>query len=255
MNDKAMDRGIWAAWYDLEENGREDYLAWLHEHCLPGLLRQPGYLWAAHIERTSHKDGMKEAVLRHTDDPLLPAGRDYLLLLGAVDAHVFVDPPAVDLQAGSGPGATEMLGRRRGQRTCIFAEVARVDGPAVASRGPDITPGPWIQMGSYNVDSPDREEDLSGWYANYMLPLGERLPGCVGLRKLVSIAGWARHGILYEFADLDSASGIERQHITAAGGLELKGRHREVIGSLIHAPDSPTFGVRIWPAHAQNDSP
>ena len=243
-----MDRGIWATWYDLADAGRQDYLAWLHECCLPRVLEHPGYLWAAHIERTSHKDFMKKAVLRHSNDPTLPAGKDYLLLLGGVDAHVFVDPPVRELQTGPDRDAAAMLGRRLAERTCIFAEVARVDGPAGALRGPGMTPGPWVQMGSYNVDSPDREEELSAWYARYMLPLGERLPGCVGLRKLVSVSGWARHGILYEFADLESASGVEQQHITRAGGLKLKGWHRQVIGSLVHAPDSPTFGVRIWPA-------
>ena len=137
-----MDRGIWATWYDLANEGRQDYLAWLHECCLPRVLEHPGYLWAAHIERTSHKDFMKKAVLRHSNDPTLPAGKDYLLLLGGVDAHVFVNPPVRELQTGPDRDAAAMLGRRLAERTCIFAEVARVDGPAGALRGPGMTPGP-----------------------------------------------------------------------------------------------------------------
>jgi hypothetical protein len=29
-----------------------------------------------------------------------------------------------------------------------------------------------------------------------------RARGCIGARKLVSIVGWARHGILYEFIEI-----------------------------------------------------
>lgn len=26
-----IDRGIWATWYDLPEDGKEEYIQWLHE--------------------------------------------------------------------------------------------------------------------------------------------------------------------------------------------------------------------------------
>jgi len=42
------DRALWISWYDLPEEGRADYLAWLHATHIPGLLERPGYLWAAH---------------------------------------------------------------------------------------------------------------------------------------------------------------------------------------------------------------
>ena len=45
-----MDRGIWAIWYDLPEEGKEEYLAWLHEEHIPAMLKRPGYLWACHQE-------------------------------------------------------------------------------------------------------------------------------------------------------------------------------------------------------------
>ena len=45
-----MDRGIWAIWYNLPEEGRNEYLAWLHEVYLPEALQRPGYLWAAHYQ-------------------------------------------------------------------------------------------------------------------------------------------------------------------------------------------------------------
>ena len=43
-----VDNAIWISWYDLKEDGRDAYLAWLHEIYIPLLLRRPGFLWAAH---------------------------------------------------------------------------------------------------------------------------------------------------------------------------------------------------------------
>jgi hypothetical protein len=41
-----MDRGISATWYDLEAEGKNEYLQWLHQVHLPAMLARPGYLWA-----------------------------------------------------------------------------------------------------------------------------------------------------------------------------------------------------------------
>ena len=104
-----------------------------------------------------------------------------------------------------------MLGRRQAPRSCVFVEVARVDGPEVRQRAPGITPGPVIQFGSFNVNAIENEDGLESWYARCRLPLMAGIAGCVGARKLVSISGWAKHGILY-------------------------------------SPHSPSLGQRIWPA-------
>lgn len=42
------DRGLWITWYDLPADGRDAHFSWLHGMYLPGLLKRPGYLWAAH---------------------------------------------------------------------------------------------------------------------------------------------------------------------------------------------------------------
>ena len=41
-----MDRGIWATWYDLRPEGKDEYIAWLHEEHLRDIeeLRRLGYL-------------------------------------------------------------------------------------------------------------------------------------------------------------------------------------------------------------------
>jgi hypothetical protein len=53
--------------------------------------------------------------------------------------------------------------------------------------------------------------------------------GSVGARKLVSIAGWAKHAILYEFSSLKAAE----SNLSDPGDWT-----KRVIGNLIHAPHS-----------------
>src|SRR5258708_5795015 len=47
---RPRDMGLWVSWYDLPEEGRADYLGWLHGTYIPQLLKRPGFLWAAHYE-------------------------------------------------------------------------------------------------------------------------------------------------------------------------------------------------------------
>jgi hypothetical protein len=77
-----MDRGIWATWYDLPDDGAQTYLDWLHNHYLPQMLARPGYLWAAHVQNvmTPGREANINQRLVHTTDPSVPDGNHYLLL-------------------------------------------------------------------------------------------------------------------------------------------------------------------------------
>jgi hypothetical protein len=231
-----MDRGIWATWYDLPE-GRDDYLAWLRGVHLPEMLSRPGYLWAAHVENvvTPEREERNNRRLTHTDDPSVPTGVAYLLLFGAVTPHPFLDPSPDELTPQLNAEARAMLGRRVGARSTIFVEVDRVEGPDARKRKPGITPGPVIQFGSFNSKD---ETEMSAWYARSRLPLVEPLAGTVGARKLVSITGWAKHAILYEFSSLEAAE---------KNLVDTSDWSRRVVDGLTHAPHSPSLGVRIWP--------
>ena len=236
-----MDRGIWATWYDLDAGVKGEYLSWLHQVHLPAMLRRPGYLWAAHVENvvSPEREARNQARLTHVEDPAVPSGFAYLLLYGAASPHGFVDPTPAELTAGLDAEARRMLGHQRGARSCIFVEADRVEGPDAGQRAPGITPGPIIQFGTFNIDALDHEAEMSAWYARSRLPLVRPQAGSVGARKLVSIAGWAKHAILYEFSSLTAAES------NLADPSEWT---RRVIGNLIHAPHSPTLGVRIWPS-------
>ena len=236
-----MDRGIWATWYDLPEQGKEEYISWLHEVHIPQMLARPGYLWAAHVtnDTSPEREQRINTNLTHTNDPAVPTGNNYLMLFGAPSPHVFVDPSPAEIRAGLDRESQQMLGRRVAPRSCIFLEVDRVNGPEVKTRHPGITPGPVIQLGSFNINAVENEDELETWYARSRLPLMAPMTGCVGARKLVSISGWAKHAILYEFVSLEA---VERYFVDTDQAWS-----RRVVTNLIHAPHSPGLGVRIWP--------
>ena len=85
----------------------------------------------------------------------------------------------------------------------------------------------------------ENEDELETWYARSRLPLMAPMTGCVGARKLVSISGWAKHAILYEFVSLEA---VENYFVDTDQAWS-----RRVVANLIHAPHSPGLGVRIWP--------
>jgi hypothetical protein len=235
-----MDRGIWATWYDLEAAGKNEYLNWLHQVHLPAMLARSGYLWAAHVENvvSPEREARNQSRLAHVADPSVPTGFEYLLLYGALSPHVFVGPTPAELLSGMDAAGRQMLGRQLRARACIFVEADRVEGPDAEKRGPGVTPGPIIQFGTFNINALDNEAEMSAWYARSRLPLVKSPAGSVGARKLVSIAGWAKHAILYEFSSLKAAE---------SNLSDPSDWTKRVIGNLIHAPHSPTLGTRIWP--------
>jgi len=279
-----VDRGLFATWYDLKADTEEEYLDWLHGAHLPAMLRRPGYLWAAHVRNVT--DPEREAAsarrLVHTTDASVGTGFGFLLMFGAEDAHCFVDPSMEEIAAELDEVGRRMLAMRVGERSAIFVDAGRVEGPALRQaqdnalrqaqdnalrqaqdnalrqaqdnalrqaqddphaprrgrRSPGITPGPVIQFGTFNINDVANETEMNAWYARSRLPLVEAKEGNVGARRLVSMSGWPKHGILYEFETLEDA---------AKNLVDPSEWSRKVVDNLVHAPHSPTLGVRIWP--------
>jgi hypothetical protein len=236
-----IDRGIWATWYDLPAQASSEHDAWLHERHLPSMLLRPGYLWAAHVENVDwpEREEHNQRRLTHTDDPAVPAGFRQLILFGAASPHVFVDPNPEEMLTVAGDEDRRMLAMREGERSVIFVEVDRVEAPGAAKRRPGITPGPVIQFGTFNINAVANEAEMNTWYSRSRLPLVKPLEGNVGARRLVSIAGWPKHGILYEFESIEAA----QKNLQDPSEWT-----RRVVGNLVHAPHSPTLGTRVWPA-------
>lgn len=243
-----MDRALWISWYDLQEQDDKAYLPWLHETYIPGILRRPGILWAAHYasmkKGKSHK-ARTDGVAGRTADSAVPAGDRYILVFGAEHTHAFADPYPSALHAGLPDGDRKMLAMRIGERVSIMAEAARVEGPAAKDYKDGLVLAPCINLGSFNYPYP-HEEEMMGWYAQRRMFAMSLMPGCVRTRKLASVAGWARHAIVYEFASLEA----HNQYFSTREDLrpEQQEWSERVVARVMHAPGSSHLACRIWAA-------
>ena len=237
-----MDRGLWITWYDLPASGRDAYLSWLHGAYIPRLLKVPRVLWAAHYAADTTIKPLSH--LRHTDDKAIPTGNSYILIVGAEDAHAFAGLTPYKSTFQLSAEDKKMLALRTGERVNIMTEEARHDGMAVKQREPGVALSPCIQLGTFGADSADEDEVLA-WYAFFRLPAMATLPGSVGIRKMVSVSGWAKHGVLYEFVSKQARAEHFRSH-EAADVANAEWTQR-LVPKLIHAPGSPVVAERIWP--------
>ena len=119
------DRALWITWYDLPDSGRDDYFVWMHQTYLPKLLNRPRYLWAAHY--ATHTSGGSSQI-HHTEDPKVPTGFHYILLIGVMDALVFGNPVPSAINAALPEQGRKMLAMRTGERMNLMTEAGRCEG-------------------------------------------------------------------------------------------------------------------------------
>lgn len=241
------DRALWITWYDLPEHGKDDYLAWLHGTYIPAILQRPGYLWAAHyvsVKKQNKAKSPREQGVHNTLDASVPAGQDYLLFFGAADTAVFGACAPSTINASLPEADRKMLALRTGERVNIMTEAARVEGPELPAYREGAQLAPCIQIGQFNC-TPEYEEEMMAWYAQWRMPALARLPGCIRTRKLASVAGWAKHSILYEFTSLAARN----EHFTRHedGHPEMVAWGDKIVNELTHAPGSAYIAQRFWP--------
>lgn len=71
--------------------------------------------------------------------------------------------------------------------------------------------------------------------------------GAIGSRKLIPVVGWPKHGILYEFMEIEPDEDSFEPRFREAGLTERwQGKH--VLEFTVHCPHGPHVGRRIWPA-------
>jgi hypothetical protein len=249
-----MDMGIWATWYDLPDELRDTHLEWLHNNHLPLLLARDGIAWVAHYEILGGGPQMDKIHnrLNRPSDPDIGLGTQYLLLVGAASPHTFFHPRIDYWEQNISDKVNQRLAQRVGTRVCFFTQEAWVSGPEIGTRRPSSTPAPAIQMGSFRTRTIADEFDLAAWYSQYRLPAMARMKGSVATRKMVSVAGWAKHSILYEFTSLQARQDHFQNHESLA--LDDKEWTNKIITYTIHSPGSPSIGHRIWPPVEGNDT-
>jgi hypothetical protein len=244
-----MDSGIWATWYNIDEADQEDYLVWLHAEYLPWLRQRSGYCWVAHYVNEGGGHDMRAlGKLLPRSKAEVPSGMQFLQLAGAASPHNFFTPNV--LEPHGPPAFAHQLAKRREVVSNVFMEEARVNGPEAGQRAPGAVPGPAIQMGSFRIDTIDNEFKLGAWYAQYRLPQIAATPGAICARKLISVAGWAKHSILYEFVSLEARLRHFEvpQEKLALNPDEWTGK---IVLTTIHTPGSPVVARRTWPPVAQ----
>lgn len=241
-----IDRGVWITWYNLPERERDAHLQWLHSKYIPAVLARPGVRWAAHYASESNvKLSGAKGRLSNIKDSSVPSGDRFILLFGADDAHAFARPAPRKFHAQLTEEDRRMLAQREGERSNIMTEEARVHGPAATQPLDKIPLSPCIQIGSFNAGDSQDEDELAEWYAGWRLKCMEKLPGCVRVRKYASVAGWAKHAILYEFTSVAARNDNFVEHEKPYP--EQDAWSDRVVRQLVHAPGSPNLARRIWP--------
>ncbi|MEJ7929379.1 hypothetical protein WG922_05270 [Ramlibacter sp. AN1015] len=242
-----MSEGLWASWYDLPQGDAQRILDWTHQSYLPFLNTLPGIRWVAHYRYAgggAQMSQVKQTVVSHTEDEDIGHGSQYLVLAGAANAHAFFVPEFTEAPMPEGFG--QMLAWRQGLRSAAFTLEAGVDGPSRSVQTGDSAPAPAIQMGTLQPRSIESEFDLIRWYAQYRLPSMAKMAGVVRTRKWSGVAGWPKHGILYEFESLaHRLEHFERPHESLA--LDPTHWTNKITRASVHAPGSPFIGERIWP--------
>jgi len=240
-NDRA-DSGLWISWYDLPEEGRDAYFSWMHDTYLPGLLKRPGYLWAAHYSTTRGPE-VSPNNLQHTNDPSVPTGYRFIQLVSAKDATVFGNPVPSAINAALPEEGRKMLAMRIGERVNLMTVMGVSEGRARNEYKEGLTSAPSIQIGSFNCPV-EYQEELHAWYVQVRVPAMCATDSCVRIRMLSSVAGWAKSAILYEFTD-PKWYARDYEGTIKKGPQGMNGDN--VVEKLVHAPHSSNSAVRLWP--------
>ena len=238
------DPALWITWYDLPAERRE-YLAWVHDRYIPRVLERPGVLWVSHFaaEERPIRTDKKDRPRRYPPPEAVPQGHRFVLLIGGERVNTFADPTPAQFHAALPAADREMLALRIAPAMNVMVEQMRIEGPEPREAGKALSP--CIQLGSFVFDGD--EDELLAWYTQWRLPSMTTLPGCVGVRKLVSVAGWAKHGILHEFTSVAARNANfvnheRRTHPEKAAWSE------HITGQVIHGPGSPNVATRIGSA-------
>ncbi len=101
-----------------------------------------------------------------------------------------------------------------------------------------------MQLGNFNVKTIEDEFDLGYFYRRCRYAEIPVTPGCISMIKLLGVAGWPKHGVLYQFAEMeDREEELEQRFRDPIGGPAWRGR--DVREYVVHAPKAPHAGKRI----------
>ena len=237
-----MDEGIWATWFDLNSKVRSSHIRWLHGTYLPEICARPGIAWAAHYELHPEIYKKQRSRLLHTDEPVGQA-LQHLVLVGASSPNIFFHEVSPLEKKNQSKETRARLAEREESRWLVTSEEHRVNGPEYDISVPGGVPGACIQMGSFNMMTPESEIGLGKWYEQLRYPEFARTSSCIRMRKLLGVAGWAKHAVLYEFTSNEERA----KNMEGSGGTSHNEWGEKIIAKTVHSPGSPVIGLRQWP--------
>jgi hypothetical protein len=237
-----VDEGIWATWFDLNSKVRASHIKWLQNTYLPEISALPGIAWAAYYELHPEIYTKQRNRLTHTKDPIGQASQ-HLVLVAAASPNIFFHQNSPLEKKNQSKETRARLAERQEVRWLITKEEYRVNGPEYQVSVPGGTPGPCIQMGSFNMTTPDSEIGLGQWYEQLRYPQFARTPSCITMRKLLGVAGWAKHAVLYEFTSNEERA----KNMEGASDSAHNPWGEKIIAQTVHSPGSPVIGFRKWP--------
>ena len=140
-------------------------------------------------------------------------------------------------------GATDIC-QQLGCRERRFMQIGRKKGPKPAIRSTKQTSRKRERRFLFRLQTSRKRERRSLFRARF--PAMARLPGCIGMRKMVSVVGWAKHAVIYEFVSVEArATGVTE---IARLYPEMEAWTNRFIPHLVHSAGSPNVARRIWPA-------
>ena len=237
-----------AEWFDLDSDTRADTWTWMHEIYLPALQAAQGVAWVGHYDIVELPDrpyieGAPNKKV--TQDPAVPKGWQNVVLTAAVSPEVFFGVNnAVDALAEEYKDKTAAF---KNYRSAVFLEEQVINSPDQHACPYGMGPPPAMQLGNYNADHPDDEIELARWYRSERFKRVSVTPGMIRGRKMISMQGWPKHGVLWEFVDMpEGDSSFEHRFIAVDRNEEWTGRH--VLSYVTHTYGGPHAGHRVWPA-------
>jgi hypothetical protein len=242
------DQAYWISWFNLPEEKRHDFFTWAYESYVPKVLARDGLLWGALY--ASEATGSFTPLggggrISHKKNPKgVPTGDRYIMMFGAMDAYVLADPTPAEFHELFNKADSKMLALRTDERHNIMLEEARIEGPGIVENTPEMAPAQAIQLGSFNAGAWTDEAEMTAWYARWRLPSLTALPGCVRVRKLISVAGWAKHACFYEFTSLQA----REEHFVdyEKPNPKMVKWSTDVVRDTVHAPGSANVASRIF---------
>ncbi|MEE2745949.1 MAG: hypothetical protein VX617_03595 [Pseudomonadota bacterium] len=243
-----MGEVIKAEWFDLAKDEKDQIWRWLHNEYLPVMQSTSGVSWIGHYEIEKHPDRPYidgAPMKKQTSDLSVPKGWENVILTAAISPEVFFGPNnSIDRLIAAN---TQKLEKRENFRDAVFIEELVINSPEQHIMPYGMGPPPAMQLGNYNTDTPEDQLELAKWYREERFPRVSVSRGMIRGRKMLSITGWPKHGVLWEFTELPQGEfSFEPRFVEADRSENWQGRH--VLEYVTHAPGSPHAGRLVWPA-------